>query len=91
MGFEDELWFESVIAVSRFGEEGVKGIRLHLITLGFDRLNPNRGVPRLAEENRGMEILERVRRMSEPYGTNVTLQDGVGVIEVDPGETDLGG
>lgn len=91
MGFEDDLWFESVIAVSRFGEDGVSEIRLHPITLGYGKRNPDRGVPRLAEEERGREILERVRRLSEPYGTDVTLQDGVGVIEVEGGETDHGG
>lgn len=91
MGFEDDLWFESVIAVSRFGEEGVREVRLHPITLGFGKRNPDRGVPRVAEEERGREILERVRRLSEPYGTDVTLEDGVGVIEVEEGETGRGG
>jgi len=40
----------------------------------------------LAENNRNVshEILEKVQRLSRPFGTNMTIESGVGVIRVTP-------
>ncbi|TIT70745.1 MAG: CapA family protein, partial [Mesorhizobium sp.] len=42
----------------------------------------NRGVPRLAPRPEAEAILERLRRLSEPFGTHITIEDGVGIIRV---------
>jgi hypothetical protein len=43
--------------------------RVELIPVTIDDEGPLYGVPRLAGSKRGQEILARVRRLSEPYGT----------------------
>jgi len=80
--FEDDVWYQSVIAESRFANGRVEEIRLHPVVLGYELRGANRGVPRLASREVGREILERLRELSEPFGTEVVIEDGVGVIHV---------
>ena len=37
------------------------------------------------------EILERVQRLSKPFGTNMTIENGVGVIRVAAAQTSTTG
>ncbi len=80
--FEDDVWYQSVIAESRFANGRVEEIRLHPVVLGYELRGANRGVPRLASPEVGREILERMRELSEPFGTEVLIVNGVGVIRV---------
>ncbi len=45
--------------------------RVELIPVTIDDEGPLYGVPRLASDARGQEILARVERLSEPYGTRL--------------------
>jgi hypothetical protein len=40
------------------------------------------GRPIMAKGEDAVRILDRYRRLSEPFGTRVEIRDGVGVIEV---------
>lgn len=79
-GFDDERTFHTVIAVSRFEAGRVAEIRLHPVDLGYGRRLPDSGVPRLASPAQGRSILERLREISAPYGTRISLEKNVGVI-----------
>lgn len=78
--FGNAVLYESVIAVSRYTDGNLAEIRLYPIDLGVDVSGADRGVPRMASRARATAILERVRRLSGPLGTTITIENGVGVI-----------
>ena len=78
--FADSELYESVIAVSRFTNGQLSEIRLYPLDLGVTLEGAVRGVPKLADAVTGSRILERLQRLSAPYGTKITVEGGVGVI-----------
>lgn len=78
--FDDQKWYESVIAETRFEDGEVSEIRLHPVELGFENRGAKRGVPRIARPGEASRILEALAELSEPYGTEISIEDGVGVI-----------
>ncbi len=80
--FKDSLWFESVIAVSRYDEQGrLQEVRLHPIELNWNGArDADRGIPRTAPPAVAQRILERLQKLSQPFGTRIEIQGGVGVI-----------
>jgi poly-gamma-glutamate synthesis protein (capsule biosynthesis protein) len=79
---DPEVW-ESVVALIRFEGERVATLELHPITLGATEPRGRRGEPRIADRADGERILERVAKLSEPYGTRVEIRDGVGIVRVE--------
>ena len=80
--FTGEHWYQSVIAVSRFEGGRVAEIRLHPVDLNYAARGADRGVPRLASAAVARTILERLQRLSKPYGTTVAIEQNVGVIRL---------
>jgi hypothetical protein len=39
------------------------------------------GSPRLADKSTGRAILDRIRQLSEPMGTDIVERDGVGLVD----------
>jgi poly-gamma-glutamate capsule biosynthesis protein CapA/YwtB (metallophosphatase superfamily) len=78
--FDDEDIFRAVLATIRFEAGAATEVRLHPVELGYGEPVTRSGIPRSASPEAGSEILERVRAISEPLGTEVALEDGVGVI-----------
>lgn len=74
-----EIW-ESVIAMPRFRGGELVDIALHPITLGFGEPAWVRGRPRLASGELGEKILKDLIDRSEPFGTQIEVKDGVGII-----------
>jgi poly-gamma-glutamate synthesis protein (capsule biosynthesis protein) len=73
--------YESVIAVSRFSGDRLVEVRLHPIELRYESERmAHRGVPEIAPPDVGRRILERLRELSAPLGTTVTIEGNVGVI-----------
>jgi len=72
--------YESVVAVCRFANGGVSEIRLHPIDLGWEQRFADRGVPRRASVEVGERILKRLQTLSSRWGTEIRIEDGVGVI-----------
>lgn len=82
-GFPGEaLYWESVLALPSFRGGELAEVRLYPITLGHGLPRPQRGRPMLADAALGAKILERLQRLSEPFGTRIRVRDGVGVVEV---------
>jgi hypothetical protein len=52
------------------------------VDLSYTARGADRGVPRLASAEVGRTILERMQRLSQPFGTRIAIEGGVGVIRV---------
>jgi len=82
VSFGDPNLYESVIAVSRFTAGQVSELRLYPIDLGVTAHGAARGVPALADAVVGRRILERLQRLSQPFGTTISIEKGVGVVRL---------
>ena len=80
--FDGPVWYQSVIAVSRFEHDQVAEVRLYPVDLGFTAKGVNKGIPRPASPVVAKTILEQLQRLSKPYGTVITIEDSVGIIRV---------
>jgi poly-gamma-glutamate synthesis protein (capsule biosynthesis protein) len=79
----DRAFWETVVPVCRFGADGVERIDLHPADLRFEESRPGRGRPREADDETAERILGRLADLSEPYGTEIEIRDGRGVIGPD--------
>ncbi|MCK1676474.1 CapA family protein [Bradyrhizobium sp. 150] len=84
-GFSDAVFYESVVTVSRFEQNQLVELRLYPIELGYSKRFADRGVPRLASARQAIGILERLKKLSEPFGTQITVENGIGVVKFRPG------
>lgn len=80
--FSDPNLYESVIAISRYVGGQVVEIKLYPIDLGVEAKGAIKGVPAMASPARGAIILERLQRLSEPFGTKIAIEKGIGIIRV---------
>lgn len=78
--FKGAVWYQSVVALSRFDRGQVGEIRLYPVDLGYTMRGADRGVPRLASPSVAREILERLRKLSAPFGTSIAIDGDVGII-----------
>lgn len=81
-GFSDPVFYQSIVAVSRFEQNQLAELRLYPIELGRSKRLANQGVPQLAGSHEAKEILDRLRKLSEPFGTQILVENGVGVIRL---------
>jgi poly-gamma-glutamate synthesis protein (capsule biosynthesis protein) len=75
------VW-ESVIARVAFRQGKPAEIRLTPVTLGFGRSRAKRGHPERADPAASASILERLQRLSQPFGTEISIEDGLGKIRI---------
>jgi poly-gamma-glutamate synthesis protein (capsule biosynthesis protein) len=55
---------------------------LHPITLGFGLARAQRGRPLAAKGDLASKIIAKLQELSKPFGTNITFENGLGVINV---------
>jgi hypothetical protein len=72
----------SVTPRMEYEGDKLKELRLYPIELGQDKPRSQRGRPVLADEKMGAKILGVIKKLSEPYGTEITVEDNVGVVEL---------
>ncbi len=80
----DPLFFQSVAAVCTHAGGRLRTVELHPLDLGFGRPRSQRGRPVLARADVGASNLAWLQEVSEPFGTQITIRDGIGIIEVEP-------
>lgn len=85
--FAEQELYESVIALSRYQDGRLTEVRLYPIDLGVDAEGAAKGVPTLAAAALAQRILERLQRLSAPFGTNIAIEKGVGIIRIGNGAT----
>lgn len=78
----EPLYWENIVARCRFREKKLAEVRLYPIDQGHGRPRAQRGRPLLADREVGDRILQRLQRLSLPYGTEISNKDGVGTIEM---------
>jgi poly-gamma-glutamate synthesis protein (capsule biosynthesis protein) len=78
---DDDGWWESVLPVCRFDDDVLSELKLYPLDLLRDEPRPRRGRPVIADGDRATEILEELARLSKPYGTEVRIEGGVGVVD----------
>ncbi len=78
----DVEYWESVLAVIEY--EGSKPTRvvMYPLYLGWDKPRSQRGRPVLAKGEIAARILSRMQRMSAPFGTNIRIEDEIGIIDI---------
>jgi poly-gamma-glutamate synthesis protein (capsule biosynthesis protein) len=78
--FGAEIWYQSVVTTSRFEKGKLAEVRLQPVDLNYAGRGADRGVPHLAAPEVARTILERLQRLSRPFGTTISIEDGVGII-----------
>ncbi|WP_025038525.1 CapA family protein [Bradyrhizobium sp. DOA9] len=85
VALSDPLFYESIISVSRFEQNQLAELRLYPIELGHSKRFANRGIPGRVTAQKARAILERLQKLSKPFGTRIAIEDEVGVIRFEPG------
>jgi poly-gamma-glutamate synthesis protein (capsule biosynthesis protein) len=79
----ESIGWRTVVATVDFTAHTLSEIRLHPVDLGFDTgKRSQRGRPVLASGTVAEEILCRMQQLCAPYGTEVAIADGCGLIRV---------
>ncbi|MET3583682.1 poly-gamma-glutamate synthesis protein (capsule biosynthesis protein) [Mesorhizobium robiniae] len=81
------VFYESVVTVGRFEQNKLAELRLYPIELGHSKRFANRGIPRLVTGPKAKAILDRLQKLSKPFGTDVAIENDVGVIGPWPGSS----
>ncbi|MDJ0948377.1 MAG: CapA family protein [Alphaproteobacteria bacterium] len=76
-----EIW-RSVVAVLKWDAGRLARIELHPITLGFGEPRTVRGRPLPADQALGQEIIQTLAELSAPFGTEISMEAGTGVISL---------
>jgi poly-gamma-glutamate capsule biosynthesis protein CapA/YwtB (metallophosphatase superfamily) len=79
-GLKNPINLQSMIALTSFDRGRLKEIRLHPTDLRWDAPIVDNGIPRLAEPGLARTILERLQRLSAPFGTRIDIEGSVGLI-----------
>ena len=74
-----EFW-ENIVATCHFDGGKLAAIKILPIDQGFGRPRAQRGRPVLAQGALAEKIIERVNKLSQPYGVSVKFKDGIGLI-----------
>jgi hypothetical protein len=79
---EDEKYWRSVLPRMEYTEDKLRELLLYPIELGMNKTRSQRGRPMLADEKLGEKILDTIKKLSEPYGTEIKIKDNVGIVEL---------
>jgi poly-gamma-glutamate synthesis protein (capsule biosynthesis protein) len=75
---------ESVVAECRYNNGLIVEVLLHPIEMGFGTELAHEGIPRLASPEAAQRILQRLQKISKPFGTTISIENNVGIIRVPP-------
>lgn len=77
----DRRYWQTVVAEVIFASDRtLREVRLHPVSLGFGQPRSRRGQPYPAPENEAAQIFEDLNEVSKPFGTSVTVRNGVGLL-----------
>jgi poly-gamma-glutamate capsule biosynthesis protein CapA/YwtB (metallophosphatase superfamily) len=74
-------WQTAVARVVFRGGRPVE-VKLTPVSLGYKYRSVDRGWPELADPQEATEILQRLQKLSEPYGTKIAIDNGIGTITI---------
>ncbi|MDP2856790.1 MAG: CapA family protein [Bacillota bacterium] len=73
-------WWQSLLVKCEYEASKLTAVSLIPVTLGRHAHRAQQGRPLLANDEEAMEILSRVQRLSEPFGTRIELTNGLGAV-----------
>jgi len=76
------IYWESAVPKIVFRKGVLEEIRLLPITLLFGKPRGVRGRPLMADKELGKKIVEKLKELSEPFGTEIEYVDNVGLIKM---------
>ena len=79
---EDPAFSQSIVAVCDFEDHKLHDLRLYPVELGLGKPRQQYGTPMLADSGKAKAIVERMARLSEPYGTKISFEQRVGVVSL---------
>lgn len=79
---DDKKYWVSILPLMTFEGDILTELKLHPIELGQHKPRSQRGRPTLADGELADEILETIRKLSEPYGTEINNEDGIGIVSI---------
>jgi poly-gamma-glutamate capsule biosynthesis protein CapA/YwtB (metallophosphatase superfamily) len=79
-GFADDAYWESVVAEAKFVSGDLSELKLYPIVLQHDLPRAERGMPVRADAAQSKAILDRLAKLSEPFGTKIILEGNVGIV-----------
>jgi poly-gamma-glutamate synthesis protein (capsule biosynthesis protein) len=82
-GADKENWDTALVEVTFTPEHKLKEIILTPATLGYGLSRSQRGFPHPASPEAGKDIIARIAKRSEPFGTKVEYVNGHGVVRLD--------
>jgi poly-gamma-glutamate capsule biosynthesis protein CapA/YwtB (metallophosphatase superfamily) len=74
---------ESVIAGCRYDKGQLVEVLLYPIDLGYGGPISQKGIPRIATGEASARILQKLQKISTPFGTVITIENNVGTIHVE--------
>jgi len=80
----------AIVAQSTYQDGKLREVRLFPVDLGVDRANrtwSKMSVAQTPSPQLATRILQDVQRFSEPFGTKISIENGIGVIRVPPEAT----
>jgi poly-gamma-glutamate capsule biosynthesis protein CapA/YwtB (metallophosphatase superfamily) len=81
-GVVEPINYESAIAVSKFDKGQLQEVRVYPIWARHDGPLSRRGLPMTAPPAIAQRILQRLQKLSEPFGTKIAIEGNVGVIRM---------
>ena len=73
---------ESAVAECKYEDGKCVEIHMHPIEFGYDAPISQRGIPRVPKPDVALRILKRLQRLSEPFGTVISIENNIGVIRL---------
>ena len=79
---DDRKYWISVIPKMKFEGDKVTSLKLYPVELGQKKPRSQRGRPTFVDPEEGAEIVAIMKELSKPYGTEITIEDGVGTVQL---------
>jgi poly-gamma-glutamate capsule biosynthesis protein CapA/YwtB (metallophosphatase superfamily) len=86
--FTEDIWWESVVALVKFDNGRLKSVELHPIDLGAALPRAQKGTPRIASPALARKIVDRIARLSTPFGTTISFANNIGVVQLNTPTSD---
>jgi hypothetical protein len=77
---EQDVWYESIVAVSEYRHGELSEVVLHPIELDLGARMADRGIPHAATGATAHRILDRLAELSKPFGTQIEIDGDTGII-----------
>jgi poly-gamma-glutamate synthesis protein (capsule biosynthesis protein) len=78
----DPVFWESVVVSCEYRSGQLSALRLHPIDLGHQQPRSRRGRPVMAGRDIANTVLQRMQRLSKPFGTEIEINNGVGLVRL---------